>query len=352
MSTSRLQQTVQHYRAQLLQHEMQAERVLNEAHLHTLASIQPALDKLYKQIADAQQGGGKISPSWLYEQRRLETLNQLITHQVDQYGALASHQAGQLQHMGMELGLQAGQQQLKATVPPGVSWSFGTPSTSAIADLVGSTQAGSPLATLFSGFGQEAADGAAKALITGLSLGNNPRQVAALVQQALGISRNRALTISRSTMLDAYRSSNLATYQANSDVVDKWRWDCDKSPRTCIACLAMDGTLHDLSEEMDTHVNDRCTPTPVTKSWSDLLSPLGIDTSDLPDDSSGDDTQTGADWLDNQDEAVQKQILGNAGYDLWKNNDISLMDFVGKSSDPTWGNSIYRRSIKDIMARK
>lgn len=348
MSTSRLQQTVAHYRAQLLQHEMQAERVLNEAHLHTLASIQPALDKLYKQIADAQQDGDKISPSWLYEQHRLETLKQLITHQVDQYGALAQMQAGQLQHMGIELGLQSGQQQLKATVPPGVSWSFGTPSTSAIADLVGSTQAGSPLATLFSGFGQEAADAAGKALITGLSLGDNPRMVAALVQQALSISRNRALTISRTEMLRAYRSSNLATYQANSDVVDQWRWDCAKSLRTCAACLAMDGTLHDLSEDMEAHVCCRCAMTPVTKSWSDLLGPLGIDTSNLPDDSSGDDSETGADWLDNQDEAVQQKILG-AKYDGWKSGDFTLLDMVGHKYSQDYGGSVYVKPMKELV---
>lgn len=346
MSTSRLQQTVQHYRAQLLQHELQAERALNEAHKHTLAAIQPALDKLYKQIAEAQQDGTTISPSWLYNQRRLETLKALITQQIDQYGALAKMQTGQLQHTGVQLGTKAGQQLLQATVPHGVQFAFGVPSQKAIADLVGATQSGSPLADLFSGFGQEAADSVGKALITGLSLGNNPRMVAALVQQALGISRNRALTISRSTMLNAYRSANLSTFQANSDVVDKWRWDCDKSPRSCIACLAMDGSLHDLSEEMETHVNDRCTPTPVTKSWSDILSPLGIDTSDLPDDSS-DDSETGADWLDNQDEAVQKQILGPR-YSGYADGSLTLADMVGRKHDKDWGTSVYVKSMKEL----
>lgn len=345
--TSRLQQTVQHYRAQLLQHEMQAERALNNAHQHTLAAIQPALDKLYREIADAQQDGTTISPSWLYEQKRLETLKALITHQIDQYGALAQMQAGQLQHAGVQLGLQAGQQQLQATVPHGVHYTFGVPSQSAIADLTGATQAGSPLATLFSGFGQEAADAAGKALITGLTLGDNPRMVAALVQQALGISRNRALTISRSTMLDAYRSSNLATYQANSDVCSQWRWDCDFSPRTCVACLAMDGSLHDLSEEMETHVNDRCVPTPVTKPWADILGSLGVDTSNLPDDS-GDDSETGADWLDNQDEATQKQVLGPR-YPGYADGSLTLADMVGHKYSEDYGGSVYVKSMKELV---
>jgi hypothetical protein len=115
----------------------------------------------------------------------------------------------------------------------------------------------------------------------------------------------------------------------------------------------MDGELFDLDQEMESHVNCRCTPVPVTKGWDEILGPLGIDTSSMDDSSVTDDFQSGSDWLDSQDESVQQSVLGNTGYDAWKNNDdVTLMDFVGRSSNPEWGDSIYQRSVKQILARK
>src|SRR5260221_13114291 len=110
---------------------------------------------------------------------------------------------------------------LNASIPPGINLAFGAPSPTVIANLVGATQAGSPLADLFSGFGAEAAQGVKDALITGLTLGYNPRDIAPQVQQALSISRNRALTISRTEMLRSYRGPNLETFNANNKVVDQ-----------------------------------------------------------------------------------------------------------------------------------
>jgi len=112
----------------------------------------------------------------------------------------------------------------------------------------------------------------------------------------------------------------------------------------------MDGTLHPLDETFGSHVNCRCVPTPVTKSWSDLLAPLGIDTSGLDDTALASDEQmTGAEWLDAQDEAAQKQVLGNK-YSGWANGDFTLQDTVGTAYDEDWGTSRYERSLKDILS--
>lgn len=348
MSLSQLQSAIAHYRAQLKAHEAQAEQALEQAYANTLQVVQGRLDLLYQAIDIQMQSGGNVPVEWLYEQHRMETLEIFIQGQVDQFGALAQMQVGQLQHMAVQLGQQAGQWLLQATVPAGVNFSFGFPSPDAIAHLVGATQAGSPLADLFSGFGAEAAQGVKDALITGLTLGYNPRDIAPQVQQALGISRNRALTISRTEMLRSYRGANQATFQANSDVVDQWRWTCALSIRTCAACIAMDGTLHDLSESMDSHPNCRCTMTPVTKSWEDILSPLGIDTTGMEDMNGLSIQKDGSDWFDGQSEATQRAILGPK-YEAWSNGDFTLDDVVGHASDPVWGDSIYEKSLKELV---
>ncbi len=224
MSLSQLQSAIAHYRQQLKAHEAQAEQALEQAYAQVMSTIQPMLDQLYQQIQDKLDAGEEIPLSWLYEQRRLEAISQYIEGQINHFGMLAQMQVGQLQSLGVQLGQQAAQALLSSTVPPGVNFAFGVPLPQAIQNLIGATQAGSPLADLFSGFGAEAAQGVKDALITGLTLGYNPRDIAPQVQQALGISRNRALTISRTEMIRSYRGANLETFRANDDVVDELRF--------------------------------------------------------------------------------------------------------------------------------
>lgn len=348
MSISRLQSTINYYRAQLARHETNAESILNAAHKRTVATINTQqINHLLRQIVDKQASGENVPVNWLYEHNRLKTIKALITKEIDHFAALAQTTVTQLQRTGVELGIQSAQDLLQATVPNGIDYSFGLPSPKAIESIVGANQKGSPLADLFNGFGPEAADKAAQALVFGITLGENPRRIASMIQDALGISRNRALTIARTEMLRAYRTSNLENFRANSDTVSQWRWSCSLSPRTCVACLALDGTLHDLDEELDEHCNGRCSPIPVTKSWADILSDTGIDTSDI-EDVNLDDLQTGAEWFDDQSESVQRGILGsNAAYDLYASG-TPLSAFVGRSHSPDWGTSIYVRSAKDV----
>jgi SPP1 gp7 family putative phage head morphogenesis protein len=344
---SRLQRVIADYRARLIAQEDQAQSELDAAHAHTLDTIRPMLERLYDQMAEALANDENLSLAWLYEANRLESLKKFLSSQIDQFGMLARTVAGRMQRDGVKLGLDAALEMLKSTLPRGVSWSFGVPSPGAIEKLVGATRAGSPLADLFAGFGREAAKKTEEALINGLSLGWNPRRITPEVQHALGVSRNRALTISRTEGLRSYRSGNLEVYRQNSDIASKWRWTCSLSSRTCAACLAMDGELFDLDQDMDSHVNCRCVPTPLTNSWNDILSPLGIDTSDI-EETSFDDGPRGADWLDAQDESTQRAAFGsNAAYELWKNG-TPLNDFVGKSHDPDWGTSIYQKSAKQL----
>jgi SPP1 gp7 family putative phage head morphogenesis protein len=258
MTQSRLQQTINEYLKQLRRRERLAEQALEDAHANTLATIRPVLDKLYDEMVEKLATGDKIPLHWLYEAQRLESIRQLIAGRISQFAAMAMLSTGQLIRDMAQLGIRAGLALLNITVPRGVSWSFGVPSVDAIKRLVGAMQEGSPLAKLFRGFGAEAAKKVAHALITGVTLGWNPRRIAPLVQQALDISRHRALTISRNESLRAYKDAGQETYKANRDVVDKWVWHSALNGRTCVACIAMHGTEHDLDEHLNGHVN--CIP--------------------------------------------------------------------------------------------
>jgi hypothetical protein len=351
-TASKLLATIADFRRRLLDNEASAAQAMKAAHDNTLAVIEAELDKLYDQMTQAIASGETFSLYKLYEAERLETIKRLITSQVDQFGALAQTMTGRLQEDGVHLGLDAALQMLQVQVPPGISWSFGQPSLEALAQLIGATQSGSPLADLFKGFGVEAAEKAGQALISGVTLGWNPRQIAPFVREKLGISRNRALVLSRNESLRCYRGAALETYRANDDVVGEWRWTCAKNKRTCIACIMMDGKTFPLSREFFGHVQDRCTPVPITKSWEDILGPLGIDTSNIPD--TRPNIESGEAWFHRQDEAVQRHILGDRRYELWKDprNSISLKSFVGLTHDKDWGSSVKVRSLKDILSKR
>lgn len=339
-----------------MHHEDQAEAALRAAHTHTLKQIEPTLNKLYDEMMELLVAGDQIPAHWLYEANRLEVIKKLVTNEVNIYGALAQTMVGRLQQDGVRMGLDAGLELLKATVPKGINFTFGVPSPKAIADLIGATQRGSPLANLFAGWGEVAAKEVTDALTTGITLGNNPRVVARVVQSvmrgkagiALRESRNRALTISRTELNRAYRSANLETYRANSDVCESWVWVASLSKRTCIACIMMNGTVHPLSEEMKSHVCCRCSPSPRTRSWSDILSPLGIDASDIPDTRVS--IPSGEAWFMQQSEGTQKRIFNNNRlYQTWKDGKFDLSEVVGYTHSADWGDSVRVKSVKEMV---
>ncbi len=352
MPLSQLQQTIATYRKQLAAREQAALQTLADAHAKTVQVIDAHMQNLYKAIEARLASGQEMPVEWVLEHYRLYGIGQLVSGKINEYGAYARQLTALLQADGVKLGNSAAQALLQSSVPPGVAFSFGVPSQAALQSFVGATQIGSPLATLFDGFGAEAAQNVKQSLLTGLTLGHGPRDVAKSGADDLNISQWRAQTIARTSMLNAYRSSQLANYQANSDVVQGWRWSAALSSRTCAACLAEDGTIHGLDEEMESHPNCRCSMIPLTNSWSDILSSSGIDTSDLSDTSIADGMQSGSDWFDAQNASAQQAILGKKGYELYRNGDATLKDFVGRSSDPKWGNSIYQRSIKEIQASR
>lgn len=349
MSTSRLLQVINHFREQLIARENEAVQALETAYAGTLRTINTRISQLYQQIEERQQSGDDVPVSWLYEQDRLKHVTEWIAYQVNLYASDAHATTTQLQQHGASLGVEAGKKQLEATVPPGIRWTWATPSVKAIQRMVGATQKGSPLAELFAGFGREAAKAVERALVSGVTLGWNPRKVAPLVERALDVPRWRALTLARTEQIRAFRGASQETFRENGSVARQWRWTCAKSPRSCLACLALDGTLHDLDEEMGSHVCCRCAPLVITAPWSEILDKYGIDSSNIPE-SRPVDMQTGEDWFNQQSAETQIEILGSkARYDLWRSG-VSLKDMVAHHHSDDWGSSVGIKPLRELVS--
>lgn len=174
-------------------------------------------------------------------------------------------------------------------------------------------------------------------LIRGVAAGSNPRATAArMVRRAetagFNLSLNRALTIARTETLDAHRAAAQLGQAQHTDVLQGWMWVAALSERTCPACLAMNGTVHDLTEPGPLgHQQCRCARVPTVKPWSEL----GIDGIDEPPSLVPDS----AAFFESLTAAQQKTILGTTRYDAWVAGRFPMNQWATRRTTPGWRDS-------------
>lgn len=348
---SDLERASQRFRSQLLRKDAAAANAMVQAYGGAWQRIRERLDGLTTQIDEARKSGQPVSMSWLFQQRRLQSLQEQTEAELRQFSGFAEtavrNQQREAVHAAERNALELVQEALveapaTLTLRLATSWSH-LPS-AAVEDLVGFASDGSPLKDLFDSFGPEGSQAVRRALINGVATGQGPRQIARQVRDDLGIQLTRALTISRTETLRSYREASRRSYQANDDVVEGWTWLAGLSGRTCASCLAMNGTVHPLSEGLDSHPNCRCAMVPRTKSWDELL---GED-SGVPD--TRPEIASGEAWFERQPAAVQEEVLGKAGAEAYRKGAVTLPDFVGVKESRRWGRTRYARSLKDARA--
>jgi SPP1 gp7 family putative phage head morphogenesis protein len=194
----------------------------------------------------------------------------------------------------------------------------------------------------------DASEAMHRELIRGVAVGASPRETAQRMMDRVeghfngGLSR--ALTIARTETLDAYRVSSQYTHAANGDVVTEWVWLCHLGPRTCPACLAMNGTVHPVSEPgpLD-HPSGRCSRMPKTKSWRDL----GIDLDEPPD-----TIPDARAWFVAQPEETQIAIMGPSRHALLKSGKIDWDDLAVRRPAPVdWRPSYTPTAVRDLQRK-
>jgi uncharacterized coiled-coil protein SlyX len=343
-----LPQTVADYQQRLAAGDRQAAAAMTDFYQATLDKLQPDLQHILSKIADAQAAGTPVSPSWLYEQHRLENLMSSIQRDVGAFSKFAQGQVASLQREAILGGVNDAQLALQATVPGGVSWSFNAVPPSAVEAQVGALQPGSPLAKIFEEFGPQAALAGKAALVTAVTTGMSPMETARLLRDSMQMPLQRARTIARTEQMRAYRTAQLQNFQANSDVVNSWIWLAELGPFCCAVCCEMNGSEHSLDETLDSHPNCRCAQVPRTKDWSDILDDAGVPTDGLDLTDTRPQIENGADWFAKQSDATQLAILGPSKFALYQNGDLALKDLVNHGHDPEWGGYRSEKSLADL----
>jgi len=278
-----LDRLVARQRAKLLRIERETTDALEAAHARLVADMQREIGALEREIAAAQGAGETVNAMWLLRGGRLSGLLSSIRERVADYGATAERLVTRGQRAMASAGADAAGDALAEATDPiaerlaaaGLNpLAFDRVPVEALDALAGRMHMnGARLATLFDGFGAEAVSKARGLLYLATALGNNPTDIATLLSKALNISRNRAMAIARTEMMGAYRDATLATYRANQDVCTGWVWVA--AAGACPICVDLDGSEHGLDEDFDgAHVNCRCTCTPLTRSYDDILADI------------------------------------------------------------------------------
>lgn len=330
MSTGRLHHLANQFRAQLQQKNAQAAESLTREHKRTIQQIQPQLNELYRDIdakqREASADDAKVPVLWLHTSGWLETIKQFVQYHVNNFALSAKAQVVQAIDWAAKLGSQAADMFIKTLMPGPLSFDTPAPRVPRLSSLL--SQAADKLRGIFGCMGTEVAQHVSDVLILGLSLGQKPRDIATQITQKLDEPRWRSLTIAATELFKAYNSTLMEHYQVNAHLITGWVWMCKLSPRSCACCVALHGSVHSLSEVLHDHPNGECMPIPYVHGM------------ELP--------QSGIDWFDEQDEALQREILGTeVAYGLFKSG-VPLSTFVGMDHDVTWGTSVYQRSVKQI----
>ena len=209
----------------------------------------------------------------------------------------------------------------------------------AFQNFVGISADGAPLANLLEPLGPQAVLGVREQIGTGIALGKGPRETANLVRTAAGIPLSRALLITRTETNRAFRGATRLSYQTNSQVVKGYRRHADKSERTCMACIALDGTLYSLYEPLNEHPNGRCALVPEVLDYKDL----GLDIPPEP-------RPSGAqDWFIDQSDDVQRRMLGATRYRAWEAGELQFPNLVEIQTNPVWGDMATVASVRNTM---
>jgi hypothetical protein len=177
---------------------------------------------------------------------------------------------------------------------------------------------GTPLYRLLSEAYPYSLDGIVKALLEGTARGMTPRAVAREMSNRMGVGLVRITRIARTEGMRAFRTSSAEQYRESGVVEDYIR--CADKATACFACLELDGTHLALEEDLEDHPNGYCFTIPGLR---------GVEPLDL---------QSGHDWLMEQSEDKQRELMGDERFELWQGG-MDTRDMVEMKQDEVWGNS-------------
>lgn len=278
--------------------------------------LETLLRALIAEIGDEPPTRGQLA--------RMERYRALMTQTLEEMTALQGLTRNEIE-AAARLGIALGQNDaatLMSTAATGnasIAAGFNRLPRGAIEQMLAFLDPAGPLYARLSLMAPTVTDAVSEAILQGITLGYNPRKIAAEVTKQFGVALTDSMRFVRTSQLWAYRESNRATFLANSDVVTGWVWSAELDDTTCASCWAMHGTIHSLDEPLNDHHNGRCAPIPLVRGFDNPI------------------TESGKNAFDKLSEAEQRKILGGGRYDAWKGGAFEFSDLTTTRQDDVYG---------------
>jgi len=327
----RVQVLMEEFRRQMMLGDVAQQLMMAQRWLQVEAALEGVIAILAQEAADLAAAGKPVSRSALYELKRYRNLLGQAKSETQKYqrwtaGNITERQ-GNLARMGMVHArnmirasyLEAGKAVAKFDLLP----------VEAVETMIGYASNGTPLYDLLIKSYPDSIDGLTDALIEATAKGINPRLTAKLMEKEMAGNLQRALTVARTEQLRAYRKASTEQMKA-SGVVEGWIWRSAMQTTTCLGCIAMDGTEHDLDEELDDHPNGRCFKQPKIIG----LAPV--------------ETRSSEDWFRSQPEERQAEMMGDRLFEAWKEGQVGFADLATRVDSEEWGSHVHMASLEEI----
>lgn len=281
------------------------------------SDLNSAIQALALELADMRRQGKPITQEKLLQLDRMRDLLQQLQKSLNRYATEAAPIINAHIRATGKIGIGSSVRLIQALGVP-ANQIFDVPE-SILDDVAKSIRNNKALATLLNRAYPIAAQGIVNQLSGGISAGVNPRALASqILRQGAAQGLEHIMLVARDQGNRSWRETGRRSMAANG--VDEYRRTAAKQDRTCIACLALDGTIYKVNVIMPLHPQCRCFLVPIVKGFP------------RP------DIQTGKDWLASLPEARQKTILGPRRFEAFKGG-RNLEDMIAIEDSGEWGES-------------
>lgn len=335
------------FRQELANQEAQAAERMATIYSRIYTGLLPEAQALGNELAAMET----ISRGKVLKLARVQSMLQQVKEQATRFGGTVQGEVLLIQNQAIEQGIDNALKLMELSMPDlppdvrgSITGSFNRLPKDAVEAMAGLVGPDSPLKDkLDETFGEYVAGRVKDELLTGIAAGRSPiettRRIERNLQNGLGSGLTSVLTTVRTAQIKSYQTANHATYRANAGVVKGWVWHAELDKSTCLSCIAMHGTVHDLDETLDDHHNGRCAPLPITFSYEDL----GLDVPETVE-----PIESGEDWFNRQPASVQREMMGPGIYEEWEKGHFEFGDLSQRYNDPVYGEMWRQASLKEL----
>jgi len=327
----RLQILMEEFRRQMMIGDTAQQLYMAQRWLQVEAALEGAMAALALEAAELKAAGKPVSQSAIYEMERYRRLLGQARIETIRYQKWATKEIEGRQGELARLGIQHSQKLIRASyMEAGKAVArFDLLPVEAVEAMIGYASNGKPLYDLLFRSYPDTIEGLTDILIESTAKGVNPRQTAKLMAKEMAGNLQRSLTVARTEQLRAYRRASTEQMK-ESGVVEGWIWRSAMQSTTCLVCIAMDGTEHDLEEELDDHPNGRCFKQPKIKG----LAPV--------------EARSSEDWFRSQTEERQVSMMGDRLFEAWKEGRVGFGDLAGRVDSEEWGSHVHVKSLEEL----